>query len=84
MSAAIMEGLLRDTINGDRFLAARDCRVRDEEAHGVAVEMAGALKGTWHWRNGCFELVVGASATTVAVDTVAEALLYTREQLCPS
>ena len=83
MSTAIMEGLLRDTLNGDRSLSARDCRAAEGRRGGVSVERAGVPRGTWHWRNGAFELDIGDDVAVVSVESVAEALRYTREHLCP-
>lgn len=84
MATAIMEGQLREVLNGDSILASRRCVARAGLTSGVEVECQGTVLGIWHWRNGVFELVgPDAPGEAVALETVAEALYYTRETLCP-
>lgn len=84
MATAIMEGQLREVLNGDRILVTRDCVARAVQPSGVEVDCRGVTMGVWRWRNGVFELArTDGSGASVAVETVAEALYYTRETLCP-
>ncbi|MGE0700047.1 MAG: hypothetical protein AB7O57_13205 [Hyphomicrobiaceae bacterium] len=82
MSTAIMDAQLRAAINADRVIATRGCRGEARQPNGVAVEQGASVKGIWYWRNGAFELFVGGDGPIVAVDTVAEAVRYSRDHLC--
>jgi hypothetical protein len=81
MATAIMEAQLRDALNVDRDLTARGAKAADRQPSGVAVERGPNVLGIWHWRRGQFELNVGGAGPVVTVETVAEAVRYTREQL---
>ena len=82
MSAAIMEAQLRDALRADRRLAAQGWQAEERQAGGVAVGRAGIVAGVWHWRNGAFEVVTDRAGPGAALDTVAEAVKYTRDHLC--
>lgn len=81
MSTTIMEAHLCDAMNADpELLALGFVAARNAAASGVIVSGRGGTAGVWHWRNGTFELEV-AGAVIVALETVAEAVRYTRERL---
>jgi hypothetical protein len=85
MSTTIMEAQLRDAIDRDRDLAVRGCQSVLRPSGGIAVERHTAVVGIWHWRNGGFELrLPSQDDPAIKVDTVAEAVHYTRERLCRS
>lgn len=85
MSATIMEGQLREAITGDAELARLGCRPHARRSGGIAIEHNGKVIGTWYWRNGLFVLVRSGSPDPLAeVETVAEALLSTRQRLTRS
>ncbi len=81
MATAIMEAQLRDALNTDRDLTARGARAAERQPSGVAIERGQNVLGIWHWRGGQFELHVGRTGPVATVETVAEAVRYTREQL---
>lgn len=84
MSIGIMERQLLRGINADGHLASRGITAQNPPAGGVVVARRGHVRGTWAWENGAFVLTVaGAAAPAVEVETVAEAVQYTREHLCP-
>ncbi len=84
MATAIMEGQLREVLNGDRILATRSCVAKSVQPSGVEVACRGLTMGIWHWRNGVFEFVLPDGSGVIDVETLAEALYYTRETLCPA
>lgn len=81
MSTEIMEAQLRAALDTDARLIERACRTRFHQPSGVGVEFGSSEVGIWHWVNGRFELHVDDSGPAVAVDTVAEAVRYTRNEL---
>jgi len=81
MSTAIMEAQLRAALDTDIELAKRACRTRFHQPSGVGVEFKSTEVGVWHWKNGRFELFVENQGAIVTVETVAEAVRYTRESL---
>jgi|LNFM01.1.fsa_nt_gb hypothetical protein len=83
MATAIMEAQLRDALNADRDLTARGAKAAERQPSGVAIERGPNVLGIWHWRRGQFELTIGGSGPVVTVETVAEAVRYTRERLAP-
>jgi hypothetical protein len=81
MATAIMEAQLRAALDTDIELAKRACRTRFLQPSGVGVEFRATEVGDWQWKNGQYELVVDGQGPIVRVDTVAEAVRYTRETL---
>ena len=78
-AAGIMEDQLRAALVSDRRLAGvREPRTRAEG--GIAIERPGAREWLWRWIDGEFQLSI-ADSPVVAVETVAEAVRYTRENL---
>ncbi len=83
MSTVLMENQLFHGLNACRLLARRGCQARLERPSGVVVERNRRVIACWHWRDGGFELTQTDAPLPVGkVDTVAEALLITREQIC--
>jgi len=81
MAIEIMEAQLRAALDTDARLIERGCRTRAYHPSGVGIERGAVEVGVWHWSNGQFELYVDGNGPVVTVDTVAEAVRYTREKL---
>jgi len=81
MAIEIMEAQLRAALDTDGRLIERGCRTRAHLPSGVGIERGAAEVGVWHWNNGQFKLYVEGRGPVVTVDTVAEAVRYSREKL---
>ncbi len=84
MSTAIMERQLLDGLSADSDLARKGYAATAGPAGSgvVVIERLGNVHGIWHWQNGVFVLTVaGAAGPAVEVETLAEAIRYTREVL---
>lgn len=84
MSTAIMERQLLDGLAADRVLASNGYTAgASPTGSGVIVERQGYVRGLWHWQNGAFVLTApGSHSPAVEVETLAEAIRYTRDVLC--
>lgn len=81
MSAVIMEGQLAAALRSDQLLCQRHCQVADDAAGGVAITRRGHHIGLWRWHGGQFDFTpAGYGEPTIEVETVAEAVLVTRER----
>jgi len=81
MATDIMEARLRTALDADRGLVKRGCSTRQLDPSGVGVSFGSAEAGAWFWANGMFELRSDGGTSVVTVETVAEAVRYTRERL---
>jgi hypothetical protein len=82
MSAVIMEGQLASRLRSDSVLSQRGCTAARAATGGVTIERRGHHLGVWHWRQGIFAYTpAGYGEPTVEVETVAEAVRYTRERV---
>lgn len=78
MSTAIMQYQLLAAFNADTGLAEAGVTAIDT-VHGVALEHDGHFRGIWQWRHGAFTFTAaGYNEPAISVDTVAEAVIYTR------
>lgn len=81
MATEIMEAQLRAALDTDARFVEKACRTHFANPSGVAIECNASEIGIWHWTSGRFEFHVADSGPVMAVDTVAEAVRYTRERL---
>ena len=81
MAIEIMEAQLRAALDTNARFVEKTCHTRFVDPSGVAIECGSNGVGIWHWTNGRFEFHVDGDGPVVAVDTVAEAVRYTRERL---
>ena len=82
MSATIMEGQLVMALATDSALGAAGVVVNAARGSGVEILVRGDTVGHWRWRKGVFAFTrAGELDASREVDTVAEAVHYTRDQL---
>lgn len=82
MSTGIMERHLVRSLGVDAELSGKGCQAAIAPAGGVIVLRRGQVQGIWAWRNGAFVLErPGVDTPMVEVETIAEAVRHTREQL---
>ena len=85
MSTKVMESQLCIELNACQLMARRGCQARLVRGGGVALERHRRVIGVWRWHNGGFELSGTRSPHSIGkVETVAEAMLISRERLCPA
>ena len=85
MSAMIMEAQLLGLLRTDPDLAQRGCTAEAMKTGGIAVLRAGHHRGMWAWAINHFAFTPGGySAANFEVETAVEALLHTRNVVCPS
>ena len=83
MSAAIMETQLYGLLTADPDLAARGC-IAEKRTPGIAILRGGHHRGLWTWQGTLFAFTSGgSSAPNYEVETAVEALLHTRNVICP-
>ena len=84
MSVTIMEAQLLALLRNDPDLAARGCAAEALTAGGLGVLRAGHHRGIWAWEINRFTFMPGGySAPNFDVDTAVEALIHTRNVVCP-
>ena len=84
MSKTIMESQLMKLLQADPDLAARGCTAETQMAGGIAILRGGHHRGLWTWHRTHFAFTPGGyGAPNCEVDTAVEALLYTRNLICP-
>ncbi len=85
MSATIMEARLLAALQADQLIAQRGCQATVAAGGGVAIERRGHHLGLWRWDNGTFTfLAAGYTETSAAMETVAEAVHFTRQRFFAS
>ncbi len=83
-STTIMEEGLLKSLRSDPDLARRGCVATPLTPGGVAIEVHGQRRGQWAWRAGAFGYTrTDATAADIVVETIAEALHYTRITIAP-
>ena len=84
MSKAIMEAQLLRLFEADPDLAARGCTAEAQPTGGIAVLRGGHHRGLWAWQRTHFAFTPGGyGAPNCEVDTAVEALIHTRNIICP-
>ena len=85
MSKAIMEAQLLNLLKADPDLAARGCTAEVQASGGIAILRRGHHRGLWAWQGTHFTFAPGGySAPNYEVATAVEALLHTRNVICPA
>lgn len=83
MSTGIMEKQLLRGLNADSGFAATGCTAQIAPSGGVTLSRMGHVRAIWSWQSGAFVLTVpGSRKPRIEVETVAEAVRYSRETLC--
>ncbi|MFM9939623.1 MAG: hypothetical protein ACKVP7_09020 [Hyphomicrobiaceae bacterium] len=81
MSATIMEGRLLAALLADTALAQQGFTSVISATGGVVIERRGHCFGLWRWNHGMFNFVAaGYSESSAEMETVAEALHFTRQR----
>ena len=84
MSATIMEAQLLGLLRADPDLAQRGSTAEAVASGGIAILRAGHHRGIWAWEINRFTFTPGGySAPNFDVETAVEALLHTRNVVCP-
>ena len=77
-----MEGQLLAELQADGALLQQGCTADRTAPNGVRIDRRGHHVGIWHWRQGVFAFTpAGYGESTIEVETVAEAVLFTRLRL---
>lgn len=85
MSSSIMETQLIRALQIEPELARRSCTITADATAGVLISRGGRSRGVWAWEDGLFAFTPhGETAPAVEVETVAEAVHYTLEVICPA
>ena len=84
MSTTIMERQLLGLLRADPDLADRGCTAEPQASGGIAILRRAHHRGLWTWQATHFGFTPGGySAPNFQVDTAVEALLHTRNVICP-
>ena len=79
-----MEAQLLKLLKADPDLAARGCTAEPQKTGGIAILRRGHHRGLWAWRGTLFAFTPGgSSAPDCEVEAAVEALLHTRNVICP-
>lgn len=83
MSTGIMERQLLRGLTADSGFMSTGCTAQIAPSGGVTLSRNGHVRATWTWQNGAFVLTAsGSRSPRIEVETVAEAVRYSREQIC--
>ena len=78
------EAQLLRLLEADPDLAQRGCSGERRVTGGIAIIRGGHHRGLWVWQGTRFEYTPGGYASpTAEFDTAIEALLHTRNAICP-
>ena len=80
----IMEAQLLKLLRSDPDLAARGCTAEPQTTGGIAILRRGHYRGLWAWQGTLFAFTPGGyGAPNYEVAAAVEALLHTRNVICP-
>ena len=85
MSAALMEAQLLGMLRVDPDLSARGCKAERQAIGGIAITHREHHLGLWAWQVSLFTFTPGGyGAPSFKIETAVEALIYTRNVVCPA